>query len=148
MEQLFEDFLKQLHALNRDFVDTFADLPAEALDWVPGADMNSLCVLVVHTTSSARYWIGDVALSEPSNRDRDAEFKAQGLTHEQLEAHFANLEAYVSTALAQVSLDTLATIHELPTRQVSGMWALLHALAHTALHLGHAQITRQLWQQR
>jgi len=26
-------------------------------------------------------------------------------------------------------------------------WALLHALDHTAQHLGHMQITRQLWDQ-
>jgi ankyrin repeat protein len=27
-------------------------------------------------------------------------------------------------------------------------WCLAHALEHTALHLGHMQITRQLWEQR
>jgi hypothetical protein len=27
-------------------------------------------------------------------------------------------------------------------------WAVLHAVDHTALHLGHIQITRQLWEQR
>jgi hypothetical protein len=27
-------------------------------------------------------------------------------------------------------------------------WALCHILKHTALHLGHLQITRQLWEQR
>jgi hypothetical protein len=27
-------------------------------------------------------------------------------------------------------------------------WSLLHALEHTALHLGHMQLTRQLWEQQ
>ena len=27
-------------------------------------------------------------------------------------------------------------------------WALAHALEHTVLHLGHIQITRQLWEHR
>ena len=27
-------------------------------------------------------------------------------------------------------------------------WALLHGLEHTAIHTGHIQITRQLWDQR
>jgi hypothetical protein len=27
-------------------------------------------------------------------------------------------------------------------------WALLHALEHTAIHLGHIQITQQLWDQK
>lgn len=26
-------------------------------------------------------------------------------------------------------------------------WRLAHALEHTALHLGHMEITRQLWEQ-
>jgi hypothetical protein len=31
---------------------------------------------------------------------------------------------------------------------ITAGWALNHALAHTALHIGHAQITRQLWDAR
>ena len=32
-------------------------------------------------------------------------------------------------------------------RTFTVVWCLAHALEHTALHLGHIQVTRQLWDQ-
>ncbi len=150
MEAFCAAYLELLKDLNRPFVAAFDGLPAEALDWQPGADMNSFCVLAVHTTGSARFWIG-VALGNPPDRDRDLEFEARGLSSDDLKARFAALEAYVSTALEGFNVADFARMNPVPNRgdfQVSSGWALLHALEHTGIHLGHAQITRQLWDQR
>jgi uncharacterized damage-inducible protein DinB len=152
VEQFCVDYLERLQDLNRDFMATFEDLPADALDWRPGADMNSFGVSVVHTTGSARFWIG-VALGEPPDRNRDLEFQAQGLSVAELKAHFAALEEYARVALERITLADLAVIRSVPNhdrqvRRVSAGWALLHALEHTGLHLGLAQMTRQLWEQR
>lgn len=150
MEQFFVDFLERLHDLHKDFIATFEDLPAEALDWVPGTEMNSLCALVVHTTGSARFWIGDIGLGESSNRDRDAEFRAKGLTVAELKARFAAVEDYARGAFERLALSDFMTVRQLPgrDRQVTVGWALLHALEHTGIHVGHAQLTRQLWLMR
>lgn len=150
METLLAEHFAILQGLHRDFIATFDDLPDEALDWVPGADMNSFVVLVVHTTGSARFWIGDVALGEDSHRDRDSEFRAKGLTKDELKAHFAAVEEYVRAGFKRLTLNDLANTRVVPRRPepVSGAYAILHALEHTGLHLGHAQITRQLWEQR
>ncbi len=150
MDPFFADYLQRLQDLDRDFIASFDGLPAEALDWVPGEEMNSFCVLVVHTTGSARFWIGDMGLGENSNRDRDAEFQSRGLSAVELKACFADLEQYVEGALERLNLADLPVVRETPYRDepVSVGWALLHALEHTGLHLGHAQITRQLWDQR
>jgi uncharacterized damage-inducible protein DinB len=151
MEALFADYLERLQELNRDFIRTFDDLPDEALDWVPGAEMNSFCVLVVHTTAATRFWIGDIALGESSNRNRDAEFQAKGLSKDALKTWFATLEEYVTGALERLSIADLSTERNFRYRdRQSGTagWGLLHALEHVGLHLGHAQITRQLWQAR
>ncbi|MEP7290820.1 MAG: DinB family protein [Chloroflexota bacterium] len=150
MEAFFTDYFDRLQDLNRDFIEAFDGLPDQALDWTPGAEMNSFCVLVVHTTASARYWIGDGALGEPSNRVRATEFEARGLSGTELKARFAALEDYVRGALERISFADLAVVksaryHDTP---ITGGWALLHALEHTGMHLGHAQITRQLWDQR
>lgn len=152
MHPFFADYVERMEALHRDFIAVFDDLPAEALDWLPGEDTNSLCVLVVHTAGAGRFWIGDVALGENSNRNRTAEFEASGLTHDELKAHFADLEAYMRDALERISLDDLAEMRSAPRsdgtlRHMTAGWALLHALEHTGMHLGHAQLTRQLWQQ-
>ncbi|HVU13929.1 MAG TPA: DinB family protein [Phototrophicaceae bacterium] len=153
MEPFFADYLERMNYLSREFIATLSDLPADSLDWVPGADMNSFCVLVVHTTAAARFWIGDVVFDEPSNRVRADEFKARGLSTDEMKARFAALDTYVSKGLERISFADLAAVKPFrhPNTEVVGVtagWALLHALQHTALHLGHAQITRQLWQQR
>jgi hypothetical protein len=153
VEKFFVDYLERLQTLNREFIETFEDLPVEALDWLPGVEMNSFCVLVVHTTGSARYWIGDVGMGELSNRNRAMEFQARGIGTPELKARFVNLEAYVRGALERLSLPDLDIIRQRTSlegevEQISVGWALLHALEHTGIHLGHAQITRQLWQQR
>ena len=150
MEQFFADYLQSLHTLSADFQAAIAGLPAEALDWVPGSEINSLCVLAVHTTAAARFWIGDVALGEDSGRDREAEFKAHGLTAADLAAHFTALEDYVRAALPRITLAGLSALRQVPNRDMTATVgsALLHALEHTGLHLGHAQLMRQLWDQR
>jgi hypothetical protein len=150
MEPFFEDYLERLHKLDSDFLASFEDLPAEALDWVPGVEMNSFCVLAVHTTGASRFWIGDVGLGEPSGRNRAAEFQAKGLSLDELKARFAALEAYARAGLERLTLADLATVSPVvfEGKAVTVGWGLLHALEHLGLHLGHAQLTRQLWQRR
>lgn len=149
MEPFFTSYLELLRRLTGDFIRTFDDLPDEALDWTPGADMNALAVLVVHTAGSARFWIGDVALGESSNRDRASEFLVRGLSKDELKARFAAMLDYSDGAAARLSVGDFGGERRTPDGQrvVTAGWAILHALEHTALHLGHAQITRQLWQQ-
>lgn len=152
MEQilLVEDFQERLLALHDAIRAAIAGLPAEALDWVPGPEMNSINVLVVHLTAAERYWIGDVVCGETSHRDRDSEFQARGLVSADLAARLAGVEAFIRDhldTLAEVKLDEYR-ISPRDGKKFRAFWALAHALDHTALHLGHLQIQRQLWDQR
>jgi uncharacterized damage-inducible protein DinB len=126
---------------------TLEGLPREALDWVPGQDMNSLCVLVVHTAGAERYWVGNVAMGESSGRDRAAEFSAKGWDEDALKKRLDETLAYTRQAVARLTLEDLdkPCISPRDGRQTTIGWALMHALEHTSLHLGYAQITRQLW---
>ena len=153
MEQFFVDYLEILHTLSRDFIATFDDLPVEALDWVPGVEMNSFDILVVHTVGAALYFLSDIVSSESTNRNRALEFQAKGLTHDELKAKFAALETYAHSLCERLTLADLATsravtLRDGTVRQMSNAYAMQHVLDHTGLHLGHAQITRQLWQTR
>jgi hypothetical protein len=51
-------------------------------------------------------------------------------------------------SLADLATSRPITLRDGTVRQMSNAYALMHALDHTGLHLGHAQITRQLWQTR
>jgi len=150
MEQPFEEYLERLEALHAAAGRSIEGLPQAALDWAPGPDMNSLCVLVVHLACAERYWIGDVVGRDPSGRDRDAEFRAQGLDAAALKERLADALAHARGVLEALTLADLAALRVSPRdgRTYTVAWALAHALTHTALHVGHMEVTRQLWEQR
>lgn len=150
METFFEDYLERLHRLHRDIEEAFTGLPQEALDWAPLNDSNSITVLVTHLTGAERYWIGDVAAQDSSNRNRSAEFEVKGLGATALQQRLQNNENYARQVLENMRVVDLGQERFAPLtdRTCTVSWALLHALEHTALHLGHLQITRQLWEQK
>jgi uncharacterized damage-inducible protein DinB len=149
MQKFFTDYLDLLQDCHNGILQTLEELPPEALDWIPGNEMNSIAVIVFHTTGSVRYWIGDVAAQEPSNRDREAEFRVKGVEVEVLKKRLTDNLEYARNALNTMSLDTLESTRLLSDgHETTVGWALLHALEHATSHLGQIQITRQLWKQR
>jgi len=147
MELFFEAYLSRLSELYKDVEGAITGLPQEALDWVPGPDMNSLAVLVVHTCGAQRYWLGDVVGRTPSARNREAEFRVQSLDAGVLLDKIRDTLADAQAVLEKLGLQNLPEIRVVPRndRQVTVAWALSHVLAHTALHVGHIELTRQLW---
>lgn len=149
METFFLDYMSLLQESHREILEALEGLPPAALDWTPGPDTNSISVLVFHLTGAERYWIGDVAAQDPKERDRDAEFRVHDVEMDALRKRLTDNLEY-----ARHALNTL-TIQDLETTRTSARdgrtftvgWALLHALEHTALHLGQTQLTRQLWEQ-
>jgi uncharacterized damage-inducible protein DinB len=147
MNPFFTDLFDRFHALHSEIEQSLKGLPQAALDWQPGPEMNSMCVLVVHLTGAERYWIGDVIMGDPSNRNRDAEFHAARLDAEALIQRINEVEAYVAQSFGKIELQDLEKRHRNPSngRELTVAWALIHALEHTAIHLGHIQLMRQLW---
>ncbi len=144
----FADYQERLDNLRHGLYLEIKDLPAEALDWVPGIEMNSVVVLLAHTAGSLRYWIGDVALRDPSGRVRESEFQTQGLPGTELLHRLDIVFDYLSSVLPRLHWDDLAQERRIgEDRVVSCAWALLHALEHGYLHLGHIQLTCQLLKQ-
>ena len=104
-------------------------------------------ILVTHLAGAERYWIGDVAGEEPSGRLRDTEFRTQGVEVEALESLLARTLDHSRGVLKRLTLEDLSSprISSRDGKSFTVAWCLAHALEHTALHLGHIQITRQLW---
>jgi uncharacterized damage-inducible protein DinB len=150
MQPFFLSYLSNLEELHNDIRSALQGLTPEMLDWTPGAEMNSLSVLITHLSGAERYWLGDVIAGEPSDRDRDAEFKVQGLTGEALIQHLDESDEFARKVLETLTLQELETTRVSPRngRQVVVGWALGHALKHAALHVGHIQMIRQLLLQR
>ena len=149
MTTFYIDLIDRLSELHSDIGKSLEGLPKEALDWVPGPDMNSFAVLISHLAGSERYWIG-VAVNNPPERDREAEFKTRGLSVEDLRGMLASVEGFERKSLEGLSLNDLEAVRRSPRndKTFSTGWCLAHALEHSALHTGHIQITRQLWDLR
>lgn len=150
MESFLADLSERLGHLHAVIDRSLSGLPDEALDWAPGEDMNSLAVLLAHTLGAERYWVGDVAGQAPSGRDRDAEFRTRGVGVVAFMARAGEVLAHSQAVIARLSASELAEQRVAPLfgQHVTVAWALFHALEHTALHAGHMEITRQLWEQR
>ena len=121
---------------------------ADALNRRPaGDDTNPIAVLVVHALSSTRWWLS-VALGQPvPERDRPSEFLTTVAGADELLGLFdpiaADCRALLST---HVAFDPGA-IREDPRDgdRVTAAWALIHAVEHLREHVGHAELTRQLF---
>ena len=150
MEAFFESYLDRLEELYREAEAAIEGLPVEALDWSPGPEMNSIAVLLVHLAGSVRYWVGDVAGGEPSGRDREAEFQVRSLGPEVLKKRLDESLQASRDVVQRLSLRDLAVVHpsSVDGDEFTSAWALLHALEHAAIHLGHIQLMRQLWDQQ
>jgi hypothetical protein len=149
MLPFYETLADQFKDLHEQIRNDLNSLPAEAMDWKPGPEMNSINVIVTHLTGAERFLVGDIVMQDPSNRNRDAEFLVQGLTKADLDRRLDDTEAYLKAAFEKLTLEDLAKerLHPRHGNQVKVAWALLHALDHVATHLGHINITTQLWHQ-
>ena len=149
MKQIFADFLESINELHADILHTISDLPPEALDWSPLSKGNSCNIIVTHIAGAEKYWLGDVIVGIPTGRDRDAEFRVKNLSPTELEARLLESSDFMEEILSGLSLEILETSRISPrnNQEVTVAWALGHTLKHTAIHLGHIQITRQLWEE-
>jgi len=149
MDQFFADYMDNMADLHNEMMKAVRHLPPEALDWIPFPDGNSMSVIIVHTAGAEKFWLGDVVGKEPSGRDRPAEFKSKGLTAPGLEAKLNESLGSAELVLANLGLEDMNAMRMDPRngQEVTVAWALAHALKHTALHLGHLQVTHDLWDQ-
>ncbi|MBE2224301.1 MAG: DUF664 domain-containing protein [Anaerolineae bacterium] len=148
MDSLFVDYLNRLEAMHQGAKEAITGLPPEALAWVPGPEMNSFTVLVVHLAGSERFWVGEMAGQELAGRVRPEEFAATGLTEAELVQRLDESLAHSQQVLSNLLLTDLDKMH---MSSVHGdayrvSWSLMHNLEHVALHVGHMQIMRQMWQ--
>ena len=143
-EQFFADYLDRLEDLQQRLHKDVRELPMLAMEWVPGPKMNSVDVLLAHITGVLHEGI-DLALNVPPGRVRAQEFATRGVAADEMLRRLDAVIDYARQALPSLSLDDLAHEREDEDGTITVGWALIHALEHGWLHLGHLQITCQLW---
>jgi uncharacterized damage-inducible protein DinB len=145
-----ESYLNLLDDLRGQVLDLIAGLPAEALNWRPIADSeehatNSLAVLATHVAGAEHFWIGEVVGRLPATRDREAEFTTEATSDEALSRLLEQAGEETRQVLSTLGAAELEGVREARGRTIPVRWCILHVIDHTALHLGHMQLTYQLW---
>jgi uncharacterized damage-inducible protein DinB len=146
MDVLMKSYVDMLDMLHEDCKETLKGLSTEQLDWRPLDSENSIAVLAVHIAGAEKFWVGDCIMEESSNRDRPAEFATEGQDQSVLSSGLDASLRYIHEALGRLSDDALNEfrVHPRTGEQITVAWALNHVIQHTALHLGHMQLTKGL----
>ncbi len=147
MTSELDNYLQRIEDLRGQVRDLIADLPAEALNWRPIEDneTNSLAVLAAHIAGAEHFWIAEVVGGRPPTRDRDAEFAAQASDASQLVCLLEDTGAETRKVFATLTRADSDATRQARGRTIPVRWCILHVIDHTALHLGHIQLTYQLW---
>lgn len=153
LRRLFDDLYRSVDEL-------LADLPNEALLWTPfetspwQGPCNSLGKIVAHAVSStvyllrrAEYSMGRREWSEVDGDEGREEFGPANHDLNYLRARVKRTQEYVHSFLDSVTPEQLNASRAHPKRPITfvARQDLLHALDHLSQHIGHGQITRQLW---
>jgi hypothetical protein len=140
LTMLAADALRQLEGVPA--VDLNEWRPREGLE-----DINTFFALATHLVGSGEHWVLHGAGGRAIARDRPAEFRARG-SLEELRARYDRWLSGCREVLAGITETDLGDASRLPQQDprwptVAG--CLIHAVEHTATHVGHLHIQRQLW---
>lgn len=150
MDAMLEATEVRLRELHEDIKEIVRSLPTEALDWSPGTGMNPAAVLAVHVAGAERWLIGEIAGAEPAGRVREEEFVAYGRLVEDLCALLDRTLAHSLSVLERLTAEDMARewTHPRSGQMHTAGWAVVQAVSHAGTHLGHLEMTRQLWESR
>ncbi len=147
MDPICTAALGKFREQEQGFLAVVAGLPDDALNWRPGAETNSIAVLVAHTWGAAQAWTARAGGGE-IERDRAAEFRVV-LSATECDALVQRAGASIASFVAAIDPTTYGDDRVDPNDEhYTVAMCLIHALEHTQEHLAHASLTRQLWEQR
>lgn len=140
-----------LENIARDAMAQFGDMAQDDLNReLKLPESNTLFALATHLVGAGEFWVLVLVGQRNIPRERSTEFHATGQVRDLLaryERWIQDVHEVLDT-LPDSCLDEQASVpagyHSTTTRALSDVrHALLHAVEHSALHLGHIQLTRQ-----
>jgi uncharacterized damage-inducible protein DinB len=152
METEIQGYLTEFGILRGQIRDAIKGMGDEAANWRPlPQGTNSVYAILSHIVGVDNFWVRQVITGEAVKRDREAEFAAAGKLSELVD-RWAGAWAEIESILSQLSPTQLMETRTIATRPefrgITVQWIILHLISHYATHLGHIQLTAQLWDQR
>ncbi len=145
----------QLRNVVNDLFATLEGIPDDEFNtWKPAAargdghEMNTFAALAIHAVSAGEFMILHAVGGQPSERNREAEFEATGSLADIVARYEQWLDGVhqVMEGFSDADLGHESFSDRYRERGWKAAAILLHALDHTALHVGHLQVQRQLWE--
>jgi hypothetical protein len=137
------------HQVHDQLRDEINGLDANALNWVPTAGANSISTIITHLVCSEAETLQCVA-GLRCERDRDAEFAGKELTMDEVLELVDGADDLITAVKPHLDPDRLKAVFALPTlpaKEVrSGLTWLVGNYGHAREHVGHIQLTKQLFQ--
>lgn len=152
MEAEVQGYLDELKVLKNQIRDIVQGMSEESINWQPlPKDTNSIYAIMTHLLGADDNWVKRVINGQSINRDREAEFRSLGNLQDIMN-RFEKVSKENENILSKLDSLQLGETRKVQIQQngqaVSVRWCILHVVSHYALHLGHIQLTRQLWEQR
>jgi uncharacterized damage-inducible protein DinB len=150
MENEVQAYIGEFNTLRGEIRKTLQGLSDEAANWQPlPKESNSIYALITHLTGAQSNWMKRVIAGIPIQRDRDAEFRASGSLSEALKT-WEQVDRETDGILGKLSQKQLEETRDVsgPFGRVTVRWCILHQISHYATHLGHMQLTSQVWNQQ
>lgn len=155
MEPTFAAAFNLARQLFDEFTETVRSLPAEALDWRPAPGASSVAQLAAHVASSTPFWFA-AAVGERRDiigyrrGERERAFETVGASADELSGMLRAAVRELERLAALGQPHHLGRVIEWEdddgsAPKLTGAEALFRAVSHVREHLGHAQLTRDVW---
>ena len=153
MDSICEAALARVRQSVRDLRAIVQGLPAEALNWRPVPDTNSIAAQIEHSLKSAEFYLRAAAATDRDMgtyldvREGTFNFGADGPA---LLAMLDRFDLGLDHAFAAIDpgrYDEVIDWSEHGRGRPSVAWVLLGVVEHLREHVGASALTRQLWEQ-
>jgi len=130
-------------------------MPEEALNWRPGDETTNAVAQIVRHVFEGLPWLLSTALNEAEPMDADARrqwhehsLRNDPATKEELLGIITANSAHANEMLARIDALDLSEEVSPSGRPTQRFFYVALAVDHGAEHIGHAELTKQLWEQR
>ena len=136
-----------------------ASLSADALNWKPlDSDTNSVGAIAAHMCGVVRWWVAQGLTGNEVGRQRDTEFVAQ--VDANGEINFWGARRTIADVISETRSIAADVLDNLDPASLTGQsavdtlgprlkrWTLVHTIDELSQHIGHMEITIQLYNAR
>jgi uncharacterized damage-inducible protein DinB len=146
---------RSLNTQAERFIAVVEGLSSDALAWRPGDETTNSIAQIVRHVVAWQPWYLSIVLGDPVPLDDEALTQKQTDSLDNSPTTAAALRALIEATCAQTAtaLDRMQTLDVDEEIEPYGdpeprCFYLSGAVDHAAEHIGHAELTRQLWEQR